>query len=103
MRRKETPTIPNGYSVEAIPIPKSESPFLFEPTDIDFAPNGDVYTSTRTGQVWKLRDGKWSVFADGLHEANGIRVAPEGDGVYVMQRPELTFLQDTNGDGVADI
>ena len=102
-RRKSTPTMPHGYSVETIPIPKPTAPFLFEPTDIDFAKNGDVYASTRTGQIWRRHKDRWSVFADGLHELNGVRVSPKGDGVYVMQRPELTFLKDTDGDGVADV
>lgn len=102
-RRKATPTMPNGYSVASIPIPKTTAPFLFEPTDLDFAKNGDVYASTRTGEIWKRHQDKWSIFADGLHEVNGIRMSPKGDGVYVMQRPELTLLQDTDGDGVADV
>ena len=100
-RRKETPTMPNGYSVEAIDVPSPKAPYLFEPTDLDFAENGDLYTSNRTGQVWKRSGGEWSIFAEGLHEANGIRVTDEG--VYVMQRPELTLLRDTNGDGQADV
>ncbi len=102
-RRKETPTIPHGYSVQSIEVPSPRPPFRFEPTDIDFGPDGDVYTSNRTGQVWKMKDGLWSVFADGLHEMNGIRVSPDGRGVYVMQRPELTYLEDTDGDGIADL
>lgn len=100
-RRKETPTIPHGYSIENIDVPSPKAPYLFEPTDMDFAENGDLYTSNRTGQVWKRSNGKWSIFADGLHEANGIRVTEEG--VYVMQRPELTLLKDTDGDGQADV
>ena len=100
-RRKETPTIPHGYSVEAIEVPTPKAPYLFEPTDLDFAENGDLYTSNRTGQIWKRSKGEWSIFADGLHEANGIRVTEEG--VYVMQRPELTLLKDTDGDGRADV
>jgi len=102
-RRKETPTIPHGYSIRQIPIPQADIPIRFEPTDIDFAPDGSVYVSTRTGSVWRLKDDQWSVFADGLHEAIGVRVAPDGKGVYVMQKPELTFLQDTDEDGVADL
>lgn len=102
-RKKETPTFPNGYSVRMIEIPSPKPPFRFEPTDIDFGPDGDVYTSNRTGQVWRRKNGEWSVYADGLHEINGVRVAPNGKGVYVMQRPELTYLEDTNGDGTADL
>jgi len=102
-RRKESPILPHGYHVSEISIPTPEYPYRFEPTDIDFGPDGSVYTSHRTGSVWRLRDGEWSLFAEGLHEAIGVRVDPEGNGVYVMQRPELTLLTDTDGDGVADV
>ncbi len=102
LRRKESPTVPHGYSIEAIEIPTATPPFIFEPTFMDFAPDGTVYVSTRTGGIWKREDGKWSLFADGLNETNGVHVAPDGDGIYVMQRPELTLLRDLDGDGVAD-
>jgi len=102
-RKKETPTLPNGYSVESIGIPSPKLPFRFEPTDIDFGPDGVVFISTRTGQIWRRKNGEWNIFADGLNEANGVRVALDGSGVFVMQRPELTLLKDTNGDGVADL
>ncbi len=102
-RRKETPTFPHGYSVATIPIPEQNLPIRFEPTDIDFDSNGTVFVSTRTGAVWKLKDGHWSLFAEGLHEVIGVRVDPQDRGVYVMQKPELTLLQDTDGDGSADL
>ena len=105
LRQKQTPTVPNGYTIEAIEIPTPTLPNRFEPTDITFAKDGTAYVSTRTGGIWKRNsgDGKWSLFADGLHEANGIRIAPDGDGIYVMQKPELTLLKDTDHDGVADL
>ena len=103
-RRKETPTMPVGYAVEKIAIPQPKKPFLFEPTDMDFADNGEVYVSTRTGQIWRRdRAGDWHIFADGLQEMNGIRVTADGNGVFVMQKPELTLLKDTDGDQVADV
>ncbi len=103
LRRKETPTVPQGYAVNSVAIPEPELPLRFEPTDIDFSPDGSVYVSTRTGGIWRLADDQWSLFADGLHEANGVRVLPDGSGVHVMQRPELTLLRDTDGDGIADL
>lgn len=44
----------------------------------------------------------WSLFAEGLHEPLGILVEDEKN-ILVMQRPELTRLTDTDGDGVADV
>lgn len=102
LRRKETPTVPHGYSIETLEIPTATPPFIFEPTFMDFAADGTVYISTRTGGIWKRENGEWSLFADGLNETNGVQVAPDGKGVYVMQRPELTLLRDTDEDGVAD-
>ena len=101
LRRAEKVIIPNGYSVEMLEMPEVSKPFHFEPTDIGFGADGTAYVSTRTGAVWKRKDGKWTLFADGLQEANGVVVSSEG--VYVMQKPELTLLKDTDGDGVADI
>jgi hypothetical protein len=41
-----------------------------------------------------------TTFADGLEYPNG--VLPWKDGVYVTAAPDVLFLRDTNGDGVAD-
>ena len=55
---------------------------------------GEVYTYNPKTKIWKL-------FADGLHEPLGI-IAEDNHTLVVMQRPELTRLRDTNGDGEAD-
>ena len=55
---------------------------------------GEVYTYHPKTKTWKL-------FADGLHEPLGI-VAENDHTLVVMQRPELTRLRDTDGDGEAD-
>lgn len=102
-RRKDTPTLPHGYSLREIAVPAPSMPFRFEPTGFGFAPDGSVYVSTRTGGVWRRKNEMWSLFAEGLHEANGVQVTPDGEGVYVMQKPELTLLRDTDHDGVADV
>ena len=43
---------------------------------------------------------KYIKYAEGLHEALGIKVVD--DQVYVLQKSELTRLDDTDKDGVAD-
>jgi len=55
---------------------------------------GEVYTYNPKTKIWKL-------FADGLHEPLGI-IAEDNHTLVVMQRPELTLLRDTDGDGEAD-
>ncbi len=102
-RRKESPTLPHGFSVRELAVPVPAMPFRFEPTGFGFAQDGTVYVTTRTGGVWRRKNEQWSLFAEGLHEANGIQVTPDGEGVYAMQKPELTFLRDTDHDGIADV
>jgi hypothetical protein len=73
-----------------------------------FRPDGKLLACTRRGEVWLLHnpldeDGKvkFTRFASGLHEALGLSVV-DNNTVYSAQRPELTKLVDTNGDGIAD-
>ena len=102
-RRRSGKTVPLGYSIARIKGPKPEKPFLFEPTGFDFAADGTTFVSTRTGAIWRYHDEKWILFADGLQETQGVRVADNGRDVFTMQKPELTLLEDTDSDGVADV
>lgn len=90
--------IPDGYSIETINTPKD---VLFHVTGLDTADNGDVYVVTRLGEVWKLANKQWSMFADGLHEPTGLMIDDDGS-VIIAQKPELTRLLDVNQDGIAD-
>ncbi|MEZ0258006.1 MAG: hypothetical protein ACAI37_22195 [Chthoniobacter sp.] len=94
------PKLPAGYSVETISIPPE---ITLNVGGLAFTPKGDLLISTREGEVWRYRDGHWSLFASGLHEALGLYVDPKTSDVWVMQRPELTKLIDEDGDGKADI
>jgi glucose/arabinose dehydrogenase len=44
----------------------------------------------------------WTLFAEGLHEPLGVLPVSESE-ILVMQKPELTRLKDTDGDGHADV
>ena len=101
-RRREVQTLPEGYSVTKIDIPKTEYPFRFEPTAFDFTEDGAAFISTRTGSIWRYQNQDWNQFATGLQETQGVRVAENGRDVYTMQKPELTLLEDTDNDGRAD-
>jgi hypothetical protein len=48
-----------------------------------------------------LNNRQWTLFGEGLHEPLGVLVERDGS-VLVMQRPELTRLRDTRGNGKAD-
>ena len=72
-----------------------------------------LLVTTRRGEIWWV-DGayaagenvkpKFTLFASGLHEPLGILAAPSPKkGYYVAQRQELTRLEDTDGDGRADV
>src|SRR4051812_43434677 len=71
--------------------------------------NKRLLVTTRRGELWWI-DGaydedaqpKFTLFAAGLHEPLGVIAAPKG-GYYVAQRGEVTRLEDTNGDGRADV
>ncbi len=67
-----------------------------------FLEDGRLAVAFHRGEVFiRQTNGSWKQFAEGLHEPLGL--LPDGKGaVLVMQRPELTRLADTDGDGKAD-
>jgi mono/diheme cytochrome c family protein len=88
------------YEIENIPIPEH---IVLEVGGMDFTDDGRLMIATHgRGDVWALRDGEWRRFAHGLHEPLGL-VATGPAQVVVGQRPEMTRITDTTGDGVADL
>ncbi|HVU89519.1 MAG TPA: hypothetical protein VHD36_19480 [Pirellulales bacterium] len=94
------------YRIESLPL---ASDTLIEVGGLAFRPDGKLYVATRRGDIWLVSNPtaenvdeiSWKRFAVGLHEPLGI--LPEGNhSLYVMQRPEMTVLRDTNEDDVAD-
>ena len=94
--------IPAGYTVTTVQTPEGTSLGV---GGMEFAPDGNLFICTREGEVWKYspENEKWSLFADGLHEALGIWIDPKSSQTYVIQRPEITRLIDTDKDGQADL
>ncbi len=90
------------YTVADIPSPPSK----FETDQIDgltFTPSGKLAACLPSGEIF-LRDTKtkeWTLFAEGLHNPLGLVAISDSDFV-VSQRPELTRVRDTDGDGKAD-
>ena len=68
------PRLPAGYSVETIEIP---SHITLGVGGLAFTPKGDLLICTRKGDVWRYRNGDWSLFASGLHEALGLYIDPK--------------------------
>ncbi len=92
---------PSGYyTVETIKTPPGLSA---EVGGLAFMPDGRLVACFHRGEVYTYDPAKqeWKLFAQGLHDPLGV-LAPKNDEVVVMQRPELTRLRDTDGDGVAD-
>ena len=65
--------------------------------------DGRIVATFHHGEVaiFDPKSASWKIFAEGLHEPLGVLVEDDG-ALLVMQRPELTRLRDTDGDGVAD-
>ncbi len=90
-----------SYEIEEITLPADMSP---EISGVAFTPDGTLVAVNRPGEVWLCQDppkGPWRRFAFGLHEPLGVLAESESE-IYVTQRPELTRLSDTDGDGLAD-
>jgi azurin/glucose/arabinose dehydrogenase len=93
------------YKIETIPIPAH---IILEVGGMAFTGKNQLGISTRRGEVWVLENpyfkkGEKPVFtrfASGLHEALGLATYQKG--FLLAQRGELTWLQDTDGDGKAD-
>src|SRR5690554_3706783 len=90
-----------AYTVESIPLPPG---LEAETGGLDFFPDGRLVACFTRGEVmtYNPKTGEWTLFAEGLHEPLGILVVDDSE-VIVLQRPELTRIKDTDGDGKADL
>lgn len=91
------------YKIVDVPIPKG---IVLEVGGLALTDKDQLGVSTRRGEVW-LIDNPYSLsptynrYAYGLHEALGLGF--RNNGFYLSQRGELTRLEDSNGDGKADL
>jgi hypothetical protein len=94
------------YRIVTLPMPPD---IALEVGGLGFRPDGKLLCCTRRGDVWLISHPeaadparvRYQRFATGLHEPLGLLV-DGAHAVYVVQRPELTRLVDTDGDDVAD-
>ena len=89
------------YEIETVKTPEG---LVTETGGVDFMPDGRLVAVFRRGEVmtYDPATGKWDVFARGLHDPLGV-VALSNRGLLVAQRPEVTRIRDTDGDGEADV
>jgi len=82
---------------------------VLEAGAIEMLPDGKVAIGTRRGEVWLIdnayaadpKEAKFTRFAHGMHEILGL--AQKDGWLYVTQRPDVSRIKDTNGDGKADV
>lgn len=97
--------LPAGYSLEdwMSPLDLLGREQLFEPTGIAVAKDGTIVFGTRAAGIWRIRNGEWSLFAEGTYEVLGVHIEDDkGDVIVVAQKPEITRISDENADGRAD-
>src|SRR5688572_2193856 len=98
-------TLPAGYSIENYYAPKDNygRDQLFEALGLAVTKDGTIVVGTRTAGIWRIVNGEWRLFAEGLFDSLGV-VAEDAKGLVVVagQKAELTRISDTNGDGLAD-
>src|SRR5690606_32863234 len=108
-----TLSVPPGFKVELM----ASEPMVVDPVDMVIDENGLFYVvemhgyprdTTGQGRVKLLTDtdgdgrpDKSTVFADGLMWPFGIMRWK--DGVIVADAPEILYLEDRDGDGVAEV
>ena len=100
-------TAADPYTSVSVPVPAARVP---EISGIELMPDNKIAIATRRGDIFvsdKLledpipADPGWTVYAEGLHEPLGLSFR---DGwLYATQRPEVTRMKDSDGDGRADI
>ncbi len=94
------------YNREEIPLPPGE---IMEISSIALMPEQKIAVATRRGDLWicsgaygdDLSKVTWQKFTSGLHEPLGM--FHKDGSLYLTQRPEFTRVQDSDGDGTADV
>ena len=93
------------YPITTFEIPEGE---VLEAGAFQLMDDGRLAIATRRGEIWmvnqpfaeKVPAGAFSRFAHGLHEPLGLALR---DGwLYVTQRPDVSRVRDSDGDGLAD-
>ncbi|HEX4148545.1 MAG TPA: hypothetical protein VHY20_06145, partial [Pirellulales bacterium] len=102
----EHPIESDYYRIISLPIPAD---LVVEPGALELLPDGKLAVGTRRGEIYLVSGAladppnelKFTRFAFGLHEMLGL--AYRDGWLYVVQRPELSRLKDTDADGRADV
>src|SRR5437016_4928133 len=110
----KTLKVAGGYTVELV----ASEPDVVSPVAMDFDEDGNIYVAEdrgyplnikgKVGRIKMLRDtdgdgipDKTTIFADHLVMPTGVMRWKKG--ILVTDSPDLIYLEDTNGDGVAEV
>ena len=98
----------SAYAVDTLNVPY-DNPWkvVMQLSGIGFLPDGSALVSTLSGDVWKvsgiddsLQGVTWKRYATGFNQPLGIHI--DKDGVFVLDRGQITRLHDLNDDDEAD-
>lgn len=90
------------YKIEDVPLPPSK--FGTQQVDgLTFLPDGRLVVCLPSGEIffYDTEKKEWQLFAEGLHNPLGV-IAISKSELIIAQRPELTRVRDTDGNGLAD-
>lgn len=97
-----------NYAIDTLHIPY-DNPFktVMQLTSIGFLPNGNALVATLPGDIWlvkgitnDLKDVSWQRYATGFNQPIGIHI--DQDGIFVLDRCQISILHDRNGDEEVD-
>lgn len=97
-----------AYVIDTISVP-FENPYksVMQLSSIGFLEDGSALVTTLAGDMWKvvglddnLNNVTWKRFATGLNQPMGMHI--DEDGIFVMERGQITRLHDLNNDDEAD-
>lgn len=105
----KTAAFPDGgdsfYRIERFPLPKEIN---LQVTGMDWLSRDELAVSTWTGEIYIVERAtgptsaaRYRRFARGLNEPLGMKAVRNS--LYVVQKPELTRITDTDGNGEADM
>ena len=106
-KKKDAPKEEDYYKLTSYDLPGGE---VLEAGAIEILPNNKIAVGTRRGEIWIIEnaydknpeESKFTRFAHGMHEILGLSYKSDG-WLYVTQRPDVSRIKDTNGDGKADV
>jgi hypothetical protein len=97
-----------NYVIDTLHVPY-DNPYktVMQLTSMAFLPNGDALVASLPGDIWlvkgidqELSKVTWQRYATGFNQPIGIHVDEEG--IFVLDRCQISVLHDTNGDDEVD-